>query len=230
MKTGVPSLRWVTVIVVTLLVGCNSQQVGFDVPDSSGTTSSTSSQAPTFTITEPGELVPKVGVHIDSISEAVRAAISNEYRFTEESLAFQIEVFSDGELTRAEYERAKFAAADCQRARGHNVIGPLQYGPDTGGLLWIGGDPRRFVYTFIVDPGPTASDDGQLCQEIWDFTVTETWVAIHEPTEEEKVLWLEAAWTCARERGLPVSDPPSEREAMNSTAHGCEPWLALPSR
>lgn len=218
---------------LVLLVACAGSSPGTTSQPSTASTAVGSGvdRFDTFTLITPSEILPESGgAHRAFIEEAVTIAVVNEYRFTEASALFHKEVFADGEVTRAEYERSKFASADCLRELGHTVLGPIEFGPDTGRLVFVGGDPRDYLHWLIVEPGDTASDDGMLCQELWDFTVSHVWLSIHTPTELERQLWLTAAWDCARDKDLPLSDPPTEREAADAVAFGCEPWHALPPR
>lgn len=166
-------------------------------------------------------LVPATGPHREVIIEYLRAEYDLPY--TEESLAFHREIFADGEVTYEEYERAVYATIECARDRGFEVEGPWR-----GLSVQIGRDITKILAVTYVD-----RPDGHLaieCQEMWSLRIETIWVIATAPTEQEVQIWLEAAWDCASERGLPLSDPPTIEEAQDATRQGCQPWLALPPR
>lgn len=178
---------------------------------------------------DPYELLPRTGEHLDDITYAVGVAVNNGYAFTDDSVAFHREIFADGTVDRAEYERAVFAAAECMGDLGYNIEGPFQYGPNTGEFVTVGSNPADHMYYWAINAPPTFDADIEVCQELWEFTISEVWNAVNLPTEAERQAWLEAAWNCARERGLTLSEPPTELEAMQ-VASECEPWNALPDK
>lgn len=139
--------------------------------------------------------------------------------------ALQEAIFADGKVTFDEYERAFSAAIQCMRDEGFDVEGPLRY-PDGYVPVMPGFDPRLKL-TLNAHVGEDAEDRfGEVnarCQAQWSYAVE--WVFLHQfaPTEEEIQRWLERAWACAREHGLPVSDPPTVEEAIRAVPP-CEPW------
>lgn len=141
--------------------------------------------------------------------------------------ALQQEVFADGVVTFAEYERAMTAAIQCMRDEGFNVEGPLRY-PEGGFAVEAGVDPRIRLELFARDV-PDDPDDrfGQVherCVAQWSYAIEQVWFRQNRPTEEEIRAWLERAWACRREKGLSISNPPTEEEAVHSVLYGCRPW------
>lgn len=143
--------------------------------------------------------------------------------------ALQDEVFADGIVTFAEYERAMTARVECLRAEGYDVEGPLAY-PDGGLSLAPGDDPRLSLSFQIFGDLPAAenpADDVDIrCQSQWSLAIEAVWDAQNAPSEQEVQTWLERAWRCAAERGMPLSDPPTVDEAMLSVIrpYNCTPW------
>lgn len=141
--------------------------------------------------------------------------------------ALQELVFADGEVTFAEYERATVAAIQCMRDEGFQVEGPLRY-PD-GGLLIVepGHDPRLRL-SLRADVGNDPTDRfGRVngrCRAQWSYAIEQVYLRQFAPSEEEVRAWLERAWACGRERGLPLSNPPTENEALDAVGQGCRPW------
>ncbi len=140
--------------------------------------------------------------------------------------ALQREIFADGQVTFDEYERAVTAAIGCIRDEGFRVEGPLRY-PDGYIVVTPGSDPRRSL-TYRISPGDDPQDragevDGR-CQAQWSYAVSAVHVRQVEPTEDEIQSWLQRAWDCAREKGLPVSTPPTVKEATDAVVFDCRPW------
>lgn len=173
---------------------------------------------------DPYGLVPVLGTHREMIAAAV-SAMDPEVSLTEESISFHREVFGDGELTAAEYERGVLADAECLTEQGFEVEGPYR-----GLVLGVGLDSSR-ILTFTATDAPGIDDAWEACSQQWRYTIERVWNTILTPTEAERQIWLEAAWECARDRGLPLSDPPTEDEALEVSGPGqCQPWLALSER
>jgi hypothetical protein len=138
----------------------------------------------------------------------------------------QERVLADGEVTPAEYEQATQATVDCVRAEGYTVEGPARY-PDAPVYHSApGADPRDYLYWAAtgVDDDEAFYAVSDRCTAEWSERVEAAWQAQHAPSEEEVQAWLERAWECMRERGLPLSDPPTDEEADLSIQHGCRPW------
>lgn len=143
--------------------------------------------------------------------------------------ALQRTIFADGEVTFDEYERAVTAGVQCMRDEGFDVEGPLLY-PEGFLVVAPGFDPRNRLTFRAIDTEQSDGVDrfGQVnerCEAQWYYAVERLWDEQFEPTEEEIRAWLERAWECAEENGLPLSNPPSEEEATTAVQHGCEPWL-----
>ncbi len=201
------SLTWC--LLALLIVGCSGPIGDTTVPAGEA---------------DPFGLIPDSGPHREFISYAVRM-IDPDTRLTEESIAFHREVFADGELTAAEYERGVFADAECLTAQGFEVDGPYR------GLVLVVGVDSSQILTFAATDAPGIDEAWEECSRQWRYTVERVWNQILDPTEEEREIWLEAAWECARERGIPLSDPPTEDEALAvSGPEQCQPWEALPER
>jgi hypothetical protein len=140
--------------------------------------------------------------------------------------ALRDEVFSDGEVTFDEYERAVTAAVQCMRDAGFDVEGPLQY-PDGGIVVVPGWDPRLRLGIRAhpgEDPQDIFGDVNGRCQAQWSWHIEQVWFQEHEPTEAETQAWLERAWECAGRQGAPIASPPTVEDALNSVAYGCRPW------
>lgn len=144
--------------------------------------------------------------------------------------ALQQQVFADGEVTFDEYERAVTAGIECMRDEGFDVEGPMRY-PDGYLVISPGFDPH--LQLTLRARGTDAGDGvdrfgpvNERCQAQWYYAIEQIWIEQNEPTQAEINAWLERAWDCAREKGLPLSNPPTEAEAMESTAYGCEPWVS----
>jgi hypothetical protein len=146
--------------------------------------------------------------------------------------ALQEQVFADGVVTFDEYRRAVLAAVECVRAEGFQVAGPFRF-PEPGAVLAVepGVDPGlRLSWTVTVrDAGEDQrlSEVDARCQSQWSYRIEQVWLRKHAPTQEEVQAWLERAWGCARERGLPLSDPPTEVDALDAVSFGCHPWEAV---
>ena len=140
------------------------------------------------------------------------------------------DIFADGEVTFDEYERAFTAGVQCMRDAGFEVEGPLRY-PDGALLIEPGVDPRNrlTLRALNTDRGDGIDHFGPVnerCEAQWYYAVERLWDEQWEPTQAEIDAWLERAWTCAGEMGLPLSSPPTDHEAMDAVAYGCQPWLA----
>lgn len=142
-------------------------------------------------------------------------------------LTLQSEIFSDGEVTFDEYERAFTAGVECMRVEGFDVEGPLRY-PDGPLVMEPGIDPRHRLTLVAHDVTPDVderwSDVNQRCQVQWYYMVEQVYLRQFNPTEEELRAWLERAWACALEKNMGLSDPPTEEEAMAAVGSGCRPW------
>lgn len=141
--------------------------------------------------------------------------------------ALQREVFADGRVTFNEYERAMFAAIECMRDEGFNVEGPLRY-PDGPLLLAPGIDPRHRL-TLLARGVPPDPDDrfggvNARCLAQWSYAIEQAYLRQFAPTPDEVRAWLERAWECLEEKGLPLSSPPTEQDATLSVLQGCRPW------
>lgn len=144
-------------------------------------------------------------------------------------LALQEDIFADGMITFAEYERAVTAGIQCMRDEGFDVEGPLRY-PAGYLLIAPGFDPRdrltlRGINTEQADGLDRFGLANERCQAQWYYAVERLWDEQIEPTEDEIRAWLERAWGCAAEGGMPLSQPPTEDEAIAAVRAGCEPWL-----
>ncbi|MEX2323520.1 MAG: hypothetical protein WEA29_07090 [Acidimicrobiia bacterium] len=148
--------------------------------------------------------------------------------------ALKSEVFADGVVRFDEYERAMDAYAQCVREEGFPVDGPSVQSPQVGALIAPGEDPGDLL--IVSFPGVfDASESERLsladirCQEEWRYAIEFVWREQNRATGEDLQRWLDRAWECARLRGFPLSDPPTEIEAVMS-AHdgfagdGCVPW------
>jgi hypothetical protein len=142
--------------------------------------------------------------------------------------ALQQEIFADGEVTSDEYERAVTATVQCIRDEGFGVDGPLRY-PEGYTVTVPGYDPSLWLLYRIDagdDPQDRAGDVDGRCQAQWSFAVQAVYTRQFEPTEEEIRAWLQRAWDCAKEKGLPLSSPPTVQEATDVVAFDCRPWLS----
>lgn len=143
--------------------------------------------------------------------------------------ALQAEVFADGIVTADEYERAMVAMVQCMREEGFDVLGPLRY-PEGALSISPGIDPRYRLG--VVARNVPAAEEGRWsevsgrCQAQWSYAIEQVYLRQFNPTQDEIRAWLERAWACAKEKGLPLSDPPTEQEAVRSVAYGCQPWEA----
>lgn len=238
-KTSFLTRRMASLLpLVIVLAACSDSPAQSESPSTSSSTTtsgqptSTPHQTlvprPTFRLEDPAALVPEAGIHLEFIREAARAAHVNAFPFTDESFAFHQEVFADGEVERSEYDRAVHAAAGCMRGMGYTIEGPFPYGPNTGVGFSIGSDPRNRLFYWAVNAPPSFDRDSTLCQEIWEFNITTVWIAATRATEADRQIWLEAAWDCGRQRGMTMSSPPNNEDAITAVSLGCEPWLALP--
>lgn len=206
------------VVVALLLVGC-ADATG----EPGGTVQSGTS--------DPNGLVPVSGLHRELIAEVISRTA--ELPVSDESVALHREVFGDGEVTFSDYERAIGAAAQCLRDFGYEVEGPFRYGE--GGSIHIepGVDPNQIISFHAVDPPDSFSADSETCQGLWQWRIEDAWFTLIAPTEQEIQVWLEAAWDCAREMGISISDPPDfaiDSGLIPFGPDGCEPWTALPTR
>lgn len=200
--------------VATLLVGCSAQPT---------------TNPPLHEAWDPHGLVPTAGPHKELISDSVRT--NAELPLPDESIALHLRVFADGQVEYSEYEEAMFAAAECAAEMGHEIVGPFVSDPAEGwGQIEVGVDPSNFLMVLARDPSPQFGEDAELCQSVWQWRIDDVWRAIHEPTESEIRLWLRAAWSCAKQQGIPLSDPPTEEEAVDAVSLGCRPWDALPAK
>jgi hypothetical protein len=141
-------------------------------------------------------------------------------------LTMQESVLADGYLTFADYERAVRATVDCIREQGFAVDGPTRF-PDAPFIVVVPGvDPSlRFVWTFEDVPDQGALDEvAESCRAQWSYWVEHAWDLQNEPSEQDIQAWLDRAWQCARDRDLPLSDPPTEDDATAAVAAGCRPW------
>lgn len=142
--------------------------------------------------------------------------------------ALQEQVFADGKVTFDEYERAMTAAIQCMRDEGFDVEGPLRY-PDGYLVVSPGWDPTLWL-TLQARPGDDPTDRfGRVnarCIAQWSFAIESVYLRQFSPTEDEVRAWLERAWACRVEKGLPISNPPTEEEAGEAVAYGCRPWEA----
>jgi hypothetical protein len=144
--------------------------------------------------------------------------------------ALQAEIFADGEVTAAEYERAYAKGLECMRNEGFDVVGPLKFGDSRAPIaIEPGVDPRPRLSSFAHDPDPPGEDRfgpvNARCQAQWSYAVEQVFLERFAPTEEETQAWIERAWDCMRTNGHPINDPPTLQDAMASVAYDCEPWL-----
>jgi len=95
--------------------------------------------------------------------------------------------------------------------------------PGTTAVI-VGVDPGLYMDYWTVNASSTIDADFEYCQGLWEFTVAHVWLAANEPSESERQRWLEAAWDCARELGMTLSEPPSRENATDAVAMGCGPW------
>lgn len=162
------------------------------------------------------------------VEEVLEAEPSYDPAYHEQGLEFQLPILADCVVTFAEYEQAVLAEVDCVRREGFEIEGPSSY-PEGGMVVYPGGDPRLFLYTWAVNVhDDEAFDDvSARCDAQWSYWVKAVWSAQHAPTESEVQAWLERAWECAAEQGFPISDPPTLDDAANAVfpGSGCEPWL-----
>jgi hypothetical protein len=77
-----------------------------------------------------------------------------------------------------------------------------------------------------ADEDQRLSEVDARCESQWSYRIEQVWLRKHAPTQEEVRAWSERAWRCARERGLPLSDPPTEVDALDAVSFGCHPWEA----
>ncbi len=142
-------------------------------------------------------------------------------------LTLQREIFSDGKVTFDEYERAFTAGVECMRAEGFEVEGPLRY-PEAPLAIAPGTDPRHrlglIARNIAAEEDERWSDVNQRCQVQWYYMVEQIYLRQFVPTEEETRAWLERAWACAEAKGVDLSDPPTEDEAVMAVGLGCRPW------
>jgi hypothetical protein len=135
------------------------------------------------------------------------------------------EIFADYIVSSDEYERAILATIRCIRDQGFAVDGPLRY-PDGPLVLSPGEDPTvrlTWQYANIKDDTALQLVEDE-CRMQWSLRIERVWIGKHAPTESEVQAWLEKAWACAREKGLLLSEPPTEDDALSSTSYGCRPW------
>jgi hypothetical protein len=140
--------------------------------------------------------------------------------------ALQTEIFADGVVTASEYERAMRAAVECMRAQGFDVEGPLRY-PDGPLAVEPGLDPtiRLSVRARVrSDPADRYGEVNATCQAQWSYAVEQIYLRQFQPTEAEVQAWLDRAWSCAREKGMSISSPPTEEDASQAVLQGCRPW------
>ena len=142
-------------------------------------------------------------------------------------LTVQKAILADGEVTFDEYEKAFTAGIQCMRDEGFDVEGPLRY-PDGVILIEPGADPRHRL-GLLANNITQAEDErwndvNQRCQVQWYYMVERIYFQQFDATEAEVQAWLERAWACAKEKGLELSNPPTESEAGHSVAFGCRPW------
>lgn len=142
--------------------------------------------------------------------------------------ALEVEVFADGVVTFDEYERAVYAAIECMRAEGFVIEGPHRYPDALFVTVGPGWDPS-LLFTFAardVDDDDRWTEVSDRCQAQWSYRIEQVWLEQNAPSEAEVQAWLDRAWTCLRERGAQLSDPPTPEEALQVTAYGCRPWEA----
>ena len=191
--------------------------------------SSCTSRPPTTSVVppDPNNVLPASGPQLQAMIEVLEK--SADLPWSEESIQLHRDVFADGEVTYSEYERAMHAVASCVRSYGYTIEGPLYYGE--GGLIVVepGADPRWIITPYLgIAVGPGFEDDASYCQELFQRRIEQVWAASMQATEAEMQDWLDAAWECARERGIEISSPPDERVDLVNVVPPCEPWLALP--
>lgn len=183
-------------------------------------------------ITTPKGVVIMVGEgpFTDLIEEALSIALADDPGPDKGGIALNEEVFADGQVTFAEYERAVIAALECVTREGFEVEGPLYY-PNAPLPISPGSDPRLSIgFQVVYREETTEERDAFLsevmgrCQAQWMDRISQVWLEQHAPTQEEVQAWLERAWACARDRGLEVSDPPTIEQAIMSVLSGCRPW------
>lgn len=159
------------------------------------------------------------------IEEAMRAPLPGDPGPDVGGRALEREVFADGLVTFDEYERAVVAAIQCLRDEGFTVVGPYQY-PE-GPLVYSPGDDPSIRLTYgVIDTGdePRQGQALERCDAQWLYRIRYVWLGKHAASDAEIQAWLERAWACARQKGLPLSDPPTEEDADNAVFHGCRPW------
>lgn len=135
--------------------------------------------------------------------------------------------FADGLVTFDEYERVVLAAMQCVRNEGFNVEGPFRYPhPNAELAIEAGTDPtlRLSWHGLNIKEEERFGEVTAACQAQWSHRIEQVWLRKNAPTQDEIETWLERAWECATQKGLPVSDPPTEEEALNGVHYGCRPW------
>lgn len=114
------------------------------------------------------------------------------------------------------------------RDSGFTVDGPMRYEPGGPMILEVGFDPRDRLMLLARGITPEIdeawSDANQQCQAQWYFLVEQSYLAQVAPSEKERLDWLERAWACGADRGMVLSEPPTESEALDAVALGCRPW------
>jgi len=164
------------------------------------------------------------------IEEALQAPLPTDPGSHVGGAALERQVFADGHVTFDEYERAVLSAIQCVRDQGFTVVGPYRY-PE-GPLVYSPGEDPSYRLTYGVIDTADEPRQGEVlarCEAQWLYRIQYVWLGKHAPTAAETQAWLERAWACARARGVPLSEPPTEDDAMDAVAAGCRPWETTPS-
>lgn len=131
--------------------------------------------------------------------------------------ALQDEVFADGTVTWAEYERAVLAEAECIESSGYAVVGPYEIPPSPGYR-------PPYLLRLSAESAPGLADVMARCAAQWRYYIEWVWLEMTAPTEEETRAWLERLRACATELGIGLPDPPSDDDWGTPIAAGCRPW------
>lgn len=147
-----------------------------------------------------------------------------------EGLALQRSILDDAWVTFAEYEQVMRAATDCIETEGfpvsnfgrwpeEGVVGP-PIGPGINPTVFF-----LWIYIDIDDPNNLLGTVEDRCRTQWSYWVEEAWELQHAPSIQEQQAWLDRLGTCMREKGLPVSSPPSDLDSHTGILEaGCRPW------